>query len=151
MIEIVISKRDHIQPIAKNMRMEDRAEIKRFNPRMTSIRSLNQCFEKSLVGWTVLKDGVPIAMFGACEPYCMAEEGIIFLLGTDEVKKHAREFILCSKTYISKMLESFKCLSNRIDGNNQLAVRFAKKLLKLMPNNVNLKKGDLGLDIEIRR
>ncbi|UOF77179.1 putative acetyltransferase [Caudoviricetes sp.] len=134
-----------------NMRMEDRREIKKFSYGLSPIRAINQSYRASLLCWTVLKDGVPIAMFGAGEISLLSDKGMIWFLGTDEVKKHPREYLLGAKYYVFRMLEDFEYLYNKIDYENVLAVRFARKLLSLMPDNVKLTEEQDGLKIEIAR
>lgn len=150
MIEVVTALPEHTRPIAMKMRQEDRNEIKRFN-KTSSIRAINMSYHHSLVCWTVLKNGEPIAMFGAGELSCLSRDGLVWFLGTDEVKKHPREYLQGVRYYVQEMLKDFEHLHNKIDYSNTLAIRFAKKMLALMPHHVKLTEEQDGLKIEIAR
>lgn len=151
MIEIVDTKPEHLRPIAMNMREEDRREIKRFN-KTSPIRALSQSERFCMLKWTVLEDGVPIAMFGAGEigldPF--TDEGVIWFLGTERVRLYPRKFLIEGIKYIKKMLRVFKSLTNVIDCDNLLAIRYAKKLVSLIPSS-DLVKEEKGMRITIRR
>jgi hypothetical protein len=149
MIEIVYALPEHTKAIAQHMRQEDRHELKKYWSR-SPIRGLNESLKSSLMAWTALKHGVPIAMFGACELGCLSEDGVIWFLGTDAVTKHAKEFVLYAGHYIHTMLSVFESLANVIDPDNKLAVRYAKYLEKTMPC-VTVEKKGLGIELMIRR
>jgi hypothetical protein len=151
MIEIVDAHPSHCRPIALHMREEDRREIKRFN-KTSPIRALSQSEKYCMLKWTVLEDGVPIAMFGAGEigldPF--TDEGVIWFLGTERVRLYPREFLIEGIKYIKRMLAVFKSLTNVIDCDNLLAIRYARKLVHCLPNS-DLVKEDNGMRITIRR
>lgn len=151
MIEIVDAESQHVRPIAMYMRAEDRREIKRFNNR-TPIRAMAESERYSAMKWTVLEDGTPIAMFGVVEMALnpLTDEGVIWFLGTDRVREHPREFLVYGIKYVKIMLTVFKSLTNVIDCDNLLAIRYARKLVHCLPNS-DLIKEDNGMRITIRR
>ena len=135
MIEVVPAKECHIQHIALNMRLQDRLEIRHFN-KLSPIRALKRSCESSILCWSVLEDDIPIAMFGVGEEgmQCLSDDGIIWFLGTDRVAFHPIPFLRHSGHYIEQMLLVFKSLTNLIHRDNMLAVKFAKKLARIIPN-----------------
>lgn len=150
MIEIVAAVPEHVRPIALNMRGEDRREVKKFG-RHSPIRALVQSERYSILKWTVLEDGVPIAMFGAGEMGLnpLTDEGVVWFLGTERVRLYPREFIVLGREYILEMLKVFKSLTNVIDYDNVLAIRYARALVKFFPCG-ELVKEEMGLRIIIR-
>jgi len=151
MMEVVEAQAVHCRPIALNMRQADRDEIKKFARNTSPIRGINASLRHSLIAWTVLKDGEPIAMFGACELSCISREGVVWFLGTEETRKHARQYLTRASFYVREMLKEFEHLHNKIDYDNRLAIRFAQKLMALMPSNIRLSKEPDGLKIEVYR
>ena len=151
MIEVVETQPKHLRPIAMHMREEDKREVRRFN-KTSPIRALAESERYCILKWTVLENGVPIAMFGAGEIDLnpLTDQGVVWFLGTDRVRLYPREFLIQGIKYVKEMLRVFKSLTNVIDCDNLLAIRYAKKLVSLIPNS-DLVKEEKGMRITIRR
>lgn len=150
MIAIVKAIPQHCQPIALKMRLEDRNECREYG-RYTPIRALKRSIEHSYFAWTALEDGVPIAMFGVCDETPISDEGIVWFLGTDDVRKYPRSFLKEGVRYIKAMLEDFEMMHNLISKHNTFALRFAKHLQRALPHQVVLTEEATGFRITITR
>lgn len=114
---------EHALYIAENMRQQDVIELKKLDS--TPLGALTD----GLVGqecFTLLVDEQPIMMFG------MKEHGfdsaIIWALGTDEVLKHKKEFLIQSIRWRDTYLKEYSTLFNHVDVENKISIRWLKWL-----------------------
>ncbi len=124
---IVPAHRDHIFWIASNMAEADRREIEAlgFGP----FRALEDSLNRSAAAWTgVVGCARPVCMFGVTPMDILGGIGSPWLLGTNEVGKHAKTFMRLNREYVPKMLELFPDLVNWVDARHAVAIRWLKWL-----------------------
>lgn len=118
-IRVVPAHAVHIKPIAQHMAHWDRIEAEAFG--LVPRRALQRGVIGSTHCWTALVDGAPVAMFG-CTPVS-PWEATIWLLGTDEARRHARAFFEIGGAAVAIMLGTYDRLSNYVARGNVAAVR----------------------------
>jgi hypothetical protein len=124
---IVPAHRDHIFWIASNMAEADRREVEALA--MGPYRGLEDSLNRSVKAWTgMVADNRPVCMFGVTPMDILGGIGSPWLLGTDEVKTHAKTFMRLNREYVPKMLELFPHLVNWVDARHAVAIRWLKWL-----------------------
>lgn len=69
-------------------------------------------------------DGVPVCIFGVAEQSLVSDRAVPWLLGTDDLPKHARAFLRMSRAYVQNMKREYRLLFNYVDARNTYAVRW---------------------------
>lgn len=78
--------------------------------------------------YTIIDDiGLPVAMFGVV-PTNVDRQGVMWLLGTDELRKHSRDFLRQSRPWIERLHKKYTLLYNVIDKRNKVHLRWLKFL-----------------------
>ena len=72
-------------------------------------------------GGAALIDGVPCAVFGV-------NNGIIWLVATDEIARHSVAFFRHSRKIFNKLKQGYSLLENYVHVNNSLSLRWLKWL-----------------------
>ena len=124
---IVPAHTDHIFWIANNMRQADRDEIAAAAGK-GPWAALRDSLHLSVAAWTGLVDDEPICMFGVVPLDILGGVGSPWLLGTDEIEKHAISFLRLNKQYVKEMLEYFPYLVNFVDARNKMSIQWLKWL-----------------------
>jgi hypothetical protein len=141
---VVRAHRDHIFHLANHMAKADVEEVAAAVG-MGPYRALEDSLNRSAVAWTGMVDGRPVCMFGVSPIDILGGVGSPWLLGTDEIKKHAKTFLKLNKLYVPKMLELFPILTNYVDARHETAIRWLKWLgFKFEPKPVEY--GMWGMD-----
>jgi hypothetical protein len=109
------------------MRQADRAEVAAEGGR-GSYAALRDSLASSVVAWTGLVNHEPVCMFGVSPVDILGGVGSPWLLGTDEIKKHAVTFLKLNRLYIPKMLDLFPLLVNYVDVRNAVSIRWLRWL-----------------------
>lgn len=121
--EIVPSIREHILPIADDMRICDVKEI--FATALaTPKEALEYGFEKGKQTYTALVDDRPAIMFGVVSGGLLSNKGIPWLLATNDVKKVKKKFVQNSLPYVEQFLSQYKCLENYVHEENEDSIRW---------------------------
>lgn len=126
-ITIIPAGMYHVASIAARMRAEDVAEVwasSRSTPRGALMRSLGQSSE----AWTALIDGQPEVMFGVMDLNILTAMGAPWLLGTDAVVTHNRQFLRRSVWWREKLFERYDSLRNLVHDDNVVSKRWLKWL-----------------------
>lgn len=114
-----------IEPIAQNMRGEDRDEIWASHL-ITPVDALTAGLNSSVVCDTVFKDEEPIAMYGVVpNPYKFGTASI-WLLGTDGLTSVPNAFGKMSREIICDLWEKFPVLYNYVDVRNRKSIQWLK-------------------------
>lgn len=125
MIDLVRAEIRHIGRIAAGIRAIDREECEAMG------RSPKQSLRLGLLtsdkAWTALLDGRPVAMFGVVTTDAIGGEATPWFLGTDEVYRHARAFIMWGPGMLSRMGDSRTRLSNLVSAHNSRAIRLLRR------------------------
>lgn len=109
--------------IAEHMREMDVFEC-RATGFATPLEAINESAKRSREAWTLCYGDVPLCVFGHV-PDC-AGGAVFWLLGTDEIKHHKREFMRQSKLWKVRMMEKYEYLTNVVCMENQDSVRWLK-------------------------
>jgi hypothetical protein len=111
--------------IAEYMRANDVFEC-RAAGFATPLGAIDGSVKESREAWTFCYGGVPLCVFGYVPD--SAGGAIFWLLGTDKIKYHAREFMRQSKLFKARMMEKFEYLTNVVCMDNQESVRWLQWL-----------------------
>lgn len=125
--EVVTAHRDHIPWIAAHMAKADQEEVDAAVG-LGPYRALEDSLNRSVVAWTGMVDDRPVCMFGVSPLDYLCGIGSPWLLGTNEIRKHAKTFMKLNKEYLPRMLELFPHLSNFVDARHVVAIRWLKWL-----------------------
>lgn len=85
----------------------------------------------SVHAWTCAIDGRLLFLAGVAplRPHLLCEDiGVPWLLGTEEMPRHARKLIRLQAPYIALMLSAFPRLVNMVHAENVQSVRWLKSL-----------------------
>jgi len=128
-IDVVAAERSHINHIAENMRDADVAEVAAMSG-LSPFDALDGGLKVSTLCWTALVDDKPCLMFGVCPApgSIIAPVGIPWLLGTPDIKKMRRKFIVECRDYTNIMLRHYPSLRNFVDVRNKTSIRWLKWL-----------------------
>lgn len=74
--------------------------------------------------FTGLYDGRPEVMFGTSDLNVLAGIGSAWLLATDMVEQHPREFLRFSLTWRPKLFERYSVLRNVVSVDNAASIRW---------------------------
>lgn len=124
--KVVRAHRDHVFWVANHMARADVDECSALG--MGPYRAVEDSLNRSAAAWTGMVDETPVCMFGVCPVDILGGIGSPWLLGTDEIKRHAKTFITLNKRYVPKMLELFPILMNVVDARHETAIRWLKWL-----------------------
>lgn len=130
---VVPATQVHIEELAQTMRQADRDEVwaaAHLSPYM----ALKLSFESSSNASTGLVDSRVLCMFGVATTSIVSDIGVPWLLGSEELPKHARAFLRRNRPYIRSVNAEYKLLVNYVDARHTEVVRWLKWLgFKLDP------------------
>tara|TARA_R110002153_G_scaffold34305_3_gene102695 strand:+ start:22633 stop:23118 length:486 start_codon:yes stop_codon:yes gene_type:complete len=118
---VVVATKEHVEHIAKNLRSADLTEINLLGSQSDEGMARGLSYDDE--SYTVLtKDKTPCAMFGvgAVE----ADEGYIWMLGTDEIFDYKADFIRFSRPWIKKITTKYPKYSNMVHSQNHFSLRW---------------------------
>jgi hypothetical protein len=120
-IEVVTASPVHVGPIATRMRAIDARECSAWGRRPKEALRLG--LRGSVVAWTALKHGKPIAMFGVTPLSAIESKGRAWFLATDEACGCARALLTIGPNVIAAMHRRFDRLENWVSVENEAAIR----------------------------
>lgn len=125
-VEIVAASPAHIGTIAARMRAADVLETSAFghSPKEAlrlGLRGSTHCY-------TAKVDGKPEAMFGLVVKSALCGEGTPWMLGSDAIYCHPREFLRCAPGILNLFFDSTPRLSNLVAVENDCAIRMLRRL-----------------------
>ena len=125
---VVTASPDHIPHIAAHMRQADRDEVAASHG-ITPLAAMEMSLRRSRRAWTIMSPaGVPVGMFGVGDTNILAGVGSPWLLGTDELPRHAIIFLRQCPYWVGQLLEGYTVLRNCVDDRNKLSIRWLKWL-----------------------
>lgn len=124
---IVPATLDHVAEILPNLRQIDRieGEIATGMPAEEALRLSVQLSYEAIAGFA---DGKLIAIAGVAPVSVMSSVARPWMVGTDELPKHAMRFCRENRKYIKRWLEVFSRLENYVDAENTVAIGWLKWL-----------------------
>lgn len=123
MVSVKPAQAWHVAFVAENMRQADREELEALG--QDSEEGIWQAFRASEQAW-VMQEDAPMCVFGVIPTNLLTGEGIIWLLGTDNVKRHARGFLEVSPGCLQKIMATYSHLHNYVDQRNKASIRWLK-------------------------
>jgi len=108
-----------VEFIAPRLKFEDKREIEASSGDKP-VHALMTGFFQSDVCLTLVGNDVPVGMFG------VSKHGSIWLLVTEDIKKHKIKFIKESKKVIEFLLKKYGKLWNYVDARNELHIKWLK-------------------------
>lgn len=123
-----------IRRIANRMRAADVIECAAIghDPKRALVSSLRA----SSLSWTVWLDDRPVAMFGVAAHDMLSGIGAPWLLGTDDLKRGARQFLRWGPGFLKAMQADFPRLENMVSADNAPAIRLLVALGFALDDNV---------------
>jgi hypothetical protein len=115
--KIIKARAEHIEHIVAHIRAWDKTEMLAYNG-MEPLESINESLKNSEDCWTGVVSGIPVCMFG------VAESNYIWLVGTDDVDKYNKLFLVKSKRFLNKMLKKYSRLENYVEQKNTRSVQW---------------------------
>lgn len=127
MAEISKATFAHCQQMAPLLRVEDVEEL-RAATGDTPIGALTKSLEISVAAFTLCIDGEPVAMYGVAPQETNPDVGVVWLLGTEKLRKYPKLFWKTALQELPKLGTYFPVLINAVDSKYEKALRFARRL-----------------------
>lgn len=105
------------------LRASDRREIDAMSPR-TPTQAVRRSVEKSTMASAAFVGGAPLCVYGVGRPQLLSGEGVIWMLGTDLLPRHAHLFLRHSRGEVAKMAAGYRALTNMVDARNAVTLRW---------------------------
>lgn len=125
MIELRAATLEDAVFLAPRLRQLDLAEIMR-DEDSDPLAALVEGVRTSAESWVVTDDGVVFCLGGIRE----ADDGsgIIWLLGSDEVSKHPKDFLLASRRMVECWQKEYSLIHNFVGANSHESKRYLRWL-----------------------
>lgn len=95
----------------------------------------------SIMAWTALIDGRPVAMWGLTAMNLMDGEGSPWMLGTDEARLHPKAFYVGGARSIPMMLRACPRLVNSVACGNKAAIRLLTRWGFVVGGEIETRRG----------
>lgn len=115
-----------LEHIAAHMRAADVAEVRACGH--TPLEALQRSAAESCDLFVATVGERPAAVFGVVSASLLGGEGIIWMLGTDDVALRRRAVMRVARTYIRRMLRVFPVLTNHVHARNVVSVGWLARL-----------------------
>ena len=123
-LRVVAAEDHHLVQVSENLRRQDRAEL------LASWTGdpLEQFRWASEFGrcWAVIAPSGNACAVGGIIPTPGADNGAVWLMGTDELTLHWREFLRRSRSYIDALHDIRPVLFNLVHSENEIHLRWLK-------------------------
>ena len=120
------TKKKDCYELSERVREVDKQEIWS-SGRYTPIKALLKGFEISGDHcYTLLLSEKVVGIFGVSK--VQEDTGIVWLIGSDDMTKHKKDFYKVSKKYLKLFLHEFKTVFNYVDNRNKTTARWLQKL-----------------------
>lgn len=140
MVEFKKPTPELIQYIADNMRQADIDEVTAAS-NVTPLQAIEGGVEVSSFSSVAVIDGDVVAIMGVVKNSTLTDNGIPWLLGTDNIVKHRREFLDASPSVLEAMTDVCPNLVNHVYVKNTVSIRWLKwlgfKIEEAKPFGVN--------------
>jgi hypothetical protein len=126
-LSFVPATAEHAADMAPRLREADVHEVTALG--LTPSEALDCCLLSSIFAETCLEDDTPAAMWGvAPERTLLSEKGLVWMLGTEAVPRHAYTVLLTSKAFIARAQAAFPVLECLVDMRYAAAMRWVRWL-----------------------
>lgn len=113
--------------VAERLREADRVEVYEATRRSPE-DALTSSIKRSDRTATIRFDGSPMAIFGVGKPTILSDVGVPWMLGTDELPKHARELLPHGPRVVQNMMRGHEVLRNMVHDENRASIRWLKSM-----------------------
>ena len=114
---------------ASRLREADRQELLAATGDNRLLRLLSASVMSSQMGFSVWTcDMTPVALFGVSYRNALTTEATLWLVATDALAQHWREFCRRTREYLNELVKSPIIMTNRIDARNDKALRYIRWL-----------------------
>lgn len=94
--------------------------------RQTPLQAAEHSVAMSLWARTWLLEGVPACIYGLASPSLIGDSAMVWLLGTDLVKRHKMIFLRHYKAEITRMLDIYPMVYTMVDTRHKVCLRWLK-------------------------
>lgn len=115
------------EAVGANMRPEDAAECLA-SEGVSPVEAVRESIEASTEAWTLEIDGEVACSWGVVPMDGLPGVGVVWLLTTSVVDRHALTFWRLSRLVVAELLGRWVLLVNAIDARHTKAIRWAKRL-----------------------
>lgn len=122
MIEIVPATIEHAEQMVPRMRAADVREVMALG--MSPFEAVRHSLAGSLVAEAGLVDGEVGAMWGACPMALAGDKALMWMLGTEHVRRHAKVLLRVSKHFVQHVQALYPILECHVDMRYHEAVRW---------------------------
>lgn len=127
-----------LRHIADNLRQSDLDEVKA-SSELTASEALEASYHYSTHAWVILSQtGEPIAAFGAVPHGALQGAGVVWMLGTDGIRREGYSIARKTRRYFDELNAAYFMLWNYIDARNTVSKRWLRwggfKLIDDHPN-----------------
>ncbi|MEK9753365.1 MAG: hypothetical protein VW338_09160 [Rhodospirillaceae bacterium] len=122
-VQVVPATPDHVLELAPRLRLADAREIWAAN-KSTPHRGLLASMRRTRQPWAGLADGRCECIFGVAPLAVVSPAGSPWLLGSDEIERHATRFLRMSQRYIAAIRHDYRLLVNYVDSRNTAAIQW---------------------------
>lgn len=136
--------------VAKHLRPGDKCELERAGHTDFTL-ALRQSVEISPFAFTAFKEDLPICVFGLLPDGIISRRAKVWLLGTEELNKIKKSFVLNARRIVGEMLALYPVLYNAVDAHYPQAKRLLNYLGAEIVKQVKSKTGAEFFIFEIRR
>ncbi len=126
-LEYVPAEPAHAEWLAPRLRATDRAEVQAALGLPPEV-ALPISLRASSMAVTALVRGEPGAIFGICPANLLAGEGLVWMLGSDEVERQARAMLREAPQWLALIGDGYRLLRNHVDARNTRAVRWLRRM-----------------------
>lgn len=119
---------DDCRHIARNMRAADAAECLAARGSPVDCAALVEAVTASPLSVAVEFRGITLCIGGAARRSLLSGVGIPWMLGTHDLDRHSRLFVLHGKRCVATLLESFERLENYVDARNHKSIRWLRRM-----------------------
>jgi len=137
---------EHLPHIVRNLREVDKYEAHKLC-RRSAYRAIKESLDNSYKVITVIIDGTPVGLLGGLSPHGPVGTGVVWFTGTNETFKHKVQFLKQFIKAIGQLFDFHDELYNYIRKDNDNAYRFALRLKKIWPDDIEIL--DIGRIIKI--
>lgn len=126
-VAVVEAMPEHVPLIVRDVRQADVDEMMaaaEITPEFAMWKGL----ALSTHAWTGFIDQEPVCMFGVSPRSLLSGRGFVWMIGTNGLDRHAREFLLGSRTEVARMRSLYNLLENHVDARNTKAIRWLRWL-----------------------
>lgn len=123
-ITFVAASQSHVQAMEGRWRQADIDEVSAASG-LTPAEAIREGIGISRVAYTVLFDGVPVAVFGV-SGCLLGGGGAPWMIGTSDLDRHPYAMVKAARPVVKQLREWFAPLANWVDARNTHAIAWLK-------------------------